>query len=347
MRYVINISPKYEKKISRLIKKGVVLSIDHFVEVAIRNQLLLEADEIKISSTSMKKSQRKTQRKEKYQKKYDLNNFIKRDNLHVTSIESKIAEEYQNSLIWGQIYRIFPIKFNLRVLANIFDNGVTRVLLEDFKEKISDLAYQQGKKLREIDEMMSRKRGNKLATGFPTDVYGKLAKSRERYFTHYVGGINTKLESEGCLVQLGLVEIRGDGANEPYIQITNPGLDFALSENPILDLQQYQDSLATTEISQYINSIRVNLPLELKHMIYFLSSIESGINERDALNERMREFYSQLPSETVKWESLQVVNTMRTGLTSRMVELGFIEIQYIKQRAIYKVKKGNWRNFVS
>ncbi|MFX0172453.1 MAG: hypothetical protein ACFE9L_11070 [Candidatus Hodarchaeota archaeon] len=110
---------------------------------------------------------------------------------------------------------------------------------------------------------------------------------------------------------------------------------------------QYQNSLTTEEISQYVNTIRMNLPLELKHMNYFLSTIEDGINERDALNEKMREFYSELPPETVKWESMQVVNTMRTGLTSRMVELDFIKVEYVKQKAIYRIKRDDWRNFLS
>lgn len=345
MRYVINISPDEEKKITGLIEKGQVISIDHFIEVAIRNQLLLEADNIKVYPTRRKRTKKKIATKEKYTNKYELSKFTKRENLSIEPIESKTLKN-QKSLIWGQIYRILPIKTNLRVLANIYDDA-SMVPLKKFEEIIFDLALQFGNKLREVDKDLSHKRGNKLATGFPTAVYGKLAKSRERYFSHYVGGLNKNLESDGCLTQLGFGKIFRNDNNDSYIQITNSGLDFALCENPILDQGIYHRSLTDEEISLYIKSVKDHLPIELNHMVFFLSAIEDGINGRNALNEKMKQFYLKLPDETVKWESLQVVNTMRTGLTGRMIELGFVGVQYNKQRAVYKIEREDWREKLS
>ncbi len=349
MKYIVNISPEEEELILGLIEKKSVLSIDHFIEVAVRNQLLLEADNTKIFPIYKKKQKKKVKirtLKDSYQIKFSLNDYTKRENLSIKPISSEKPNNNINSLLWGQIYRIFPIKFNLRVLANLLNNEV-RAKLEEYQEINFDLAFQLGRKLREIDIVMSRKRGNKLATGFPTDFYGKLGKSRGRYLTHYIGNFKKNLESEGCLSQLGLVKLKRTEDDEIYIQITELGLNFALSVNPIIDLQQYENSLTDEEIVNYIDSVRANLPYELQQMNYYLSTIEEGVNERNPLNEKMKDFYSSLPDEMVKWESAQVVNTMRTGLSGRLVELGMIEVHYIKQKAIYSIKRDDWRKILN
>ncbi len=345
MHYVINISFEDEKEIKILIEKGVVISIEHFIEVAIRNQLVLEGESINLRTSFPKKPKRRTQKRLKrstVERKYNLDDYIKRENLSITTVQNISSTGFQNSLLWGQVYRIFPLKFNMRILANILNGKEDYIELIVAKDILSDLAFQIGENMRNIDIKKSKKRSKKLATGFPTDIYGKIARSKERYMNHYVGYLKGRSKVEGSLAQLGFVDIKANEKNG-LIGITEMGLKFALAENPILDNQNYKNSLSSKEISQLLFSIKKNLPFEKEHIIHYMSAIESGKNQRETLNEELKEFYSTLPEGVVKWNSPRVINTMRTGITSRLIELGLIDVQYVEQRAIYMVKKSNWR----
>ncbi len=348
MHYVIKISSEDEKKIKNLIKKGSVIDVEHFLEVAIRNQFILEGENINFLTSfkpGLKSKHHKPRKRKILEKKYDLNDFLKRENLSIELLNVE-TEEFHKSLLWGQIYRIFPLKFNLRILANLLHGKGEYISLEIVKEVMTDLACQMGENLRNLDVKLSNKRSGKLATGFPTDAYGKLIRSRERYLNHYMGYLKGGSKVDGSLAQLGLVKIKANGESG-LIGITEMGLNFAYSENPIIDHQKFNVSLSSEEISQFLLIIKKNLPYERKHIIHFMSALESGINQRELLNEELLKFYRNLPEGTVKWDSPQVVNTMRTGITSRLFEMGLINVQYVGKRAKYKLKTEKWQELLN
>jgi hypothetical protein len=128
----------------------------------------------------------------------------------------------------------------------------------------------------------------------------------------------------GMMPELKLINIISDESMVVRIGLTKFGSQFALLQNPAIDLTK-PESLSNEEIDFLVNHIADNLPAEFEHMTIALNAIKNGKKTRDELNPILKEYYVNYHKGT-QWSDT-VVNTMRSGLMGRLNELGLVRRQ--------------------
>jgi hypothetical protein len=222
-----------------------------------------------------------------------------------------------NNILWGQYYRFLPVKVGVRVLLNMYTEYFPE--LSDFTEKVTNVALPFRHQLAKLDRTDRRSFGELLSASFPTHD----EKSVKRFVNHYMLHLRTSdMALLGMMPELKLINVKSDENGKVRIGLTNFGSKFALLENPAIDLNK-PESLSGDEINFLINHIADNLPAEYEHMIRALTAIEEGKKTRHELNAVLKEYYLEYRKNT-GWSDT-VVNTMRSGLTSRLNELGLVK----------------------
>jgi hypothetical protein len=130
------------------------------------------------------------------------------------------------------------------------------------------------------------------------------------------------------------------------IGLTEFGKQFAVLENHALDLGK-PDSLPMEETSFLINQIADNIPKEFEHIMTVLKAIKEGKQTRMELNEVLKQYYV-IDHQGVEW-SYAVINTMRSGLMSRLNDLGLIkrEKMYVTILQLKVFNTWGWKSFES
>jgi len=93
------------------------------------------------------------------------------------------------------------------------------------------------------------------------------------------------------------------------------------TQNPVLDLRN-PESLSQEEVNFLLDHLGDHLPEEFEHMTMALIAIATGKQTRQELNSVLKEYYMRY-HEGIAW-SHTVVSTMRSGLMSRLNDLGLI-----------------------
>jgi len=226
-------------------------------------------------------------------------------------------------VLWGQYNRILPIKFTLRILTNMLIENIEPPSLDSFSEGVAEAARHLGHQLLDIDKTKMRPKGKKLSTAFPVgeDPY----KSKNRFKNHFIGYIDSNGIIIGAPGKLKFINIFYE--NEAKIGITEPGLSFALLENPIFDEDLKNDSsLSEEEISFYLNHIFNHLKEERNALISTLSGISTGINRPDELTQHILDLNKDMTRSQA--------TIIRGGLISRMMELGLVSGFRVGMRGI-------------
>ena len=191
--------------------------------------------------------------------------------------------------------------------------------LSDFTDKVTNVALSFRHQLAKLDRTDRRSFGELLSASFPTHD----EKSVKRFVNHYMLYLRTSdMALLGMMPELKLINVKSDENGKVRIGLTNFGSEFALLENPAIDLNK-PESLSGDEINFLINHIADNLPAEYEHMICALTAIEEGKKTRHELNAVLKEYYLKYRKNT-EWSDT-VVNTMRSGLISRLNELGLVK----------------------
>jgi hypothetical protein len=138
----------------------------------------------------------------------------------------------------------------------------------------------------------------------------------------------------GMMPELKLINVKSDGEGIARIGLTNFGSQFAVLQNPAIDLTK-PESLSSDEIDFLLNHIADNLPAEFEHMTVALKAIEDGKKTRDELNTALKGYYSQYHKGS-EWSDT-VVNTMRSGLFSRLNELGLVRREKLGKYIRYHI----------
>lgn len=336
-KYVVDISLSIERLIRAKVKAGTYDSFNHFVAVALENQLNVEEGDTSVWPSVAVDWQRETgqayqsptirmvdQTKHRPERSLLPQQVDKLFRSLVTTIDAKpkILEEPKDeqlvgTLLWGQFYRFLPGKPALRVLSSMSLNALPSLIA--FKEKACNVAQKLGSLLRDNDREKGRKRGEKFSGSFPEPT----AKSRRRYKEQYIGYVRpSDGKLDGMLPRLKFINIVKDG--DIYkVGLTRPALEFAKLWNPIFDGEGEPQPLSHEEAEFLIKHVIGVLPKEARHMQTMLHLIDSGVSSRTHLNSEMRSFYSKYHDQSQQWSSA-MVNTMRAGLLSRLVELGLI-----------------------
>lgn len=216
--------------------------------------------------------------------------------------------------IWGQVNRVLPIKFVLRVLANAGRDS--ELTLEEAQKLVGFAGREYGLYLRELDDRAERGRVARLSVGFPTAESQKDAISR--FQTHYLGKRRGDGRVAGAPFTLGLVGTVGDNG----VGLTEAGALFARLENPILDSDTNgHPTLTEDEATSYLEHCRHQVPGETKAFTIILAGlVHDDAHSTDALNALIAETVGQNWTKTM-------VSTQRSGTMGRMIELGLVDRQ--------------------
>lgn len=236
--------------------------------------------------------------------------------------------------LWGQYNKIFPAKLVVRRLANVVhkqnedgtstpQDGIRWLDLDQFRKETAELVRNYGLQIKEYDEKQSRGRGEKLSAGLPTGE--DTEKSVDRYKTHFVGRSKQDGSLAGAAPSLLFVDITDEDVSR--IGITDAGLAFAELYNPLLEGGPDADEpLSADELDFYMAHVREELPAEYEAMVTVVNAIVDGSDRPDELTARVTQLQESWSESKAK--------TMRSGIVSRMHELGLIERERVGQRGI-------------
>lgn len=252
----------------------------------------------------------------------------------VPTVTPPDEDRLPSGLLWGQYNKIFPAKLVVRRLANVVheqnedgtstpQDGIQWIDLDQFHKETAELARNYGLQIKEYDEKQSRGRGEKLSAGLPTGE--DTEKSVGRFQTHFVGRSKQDGSLAGAAPSLLFVDITDEDVSR--IGITEAGLAFAELYNPLLDVGPDADeSLSADERDFYMDHVREELPAEHEAMVTAANAIADGSDRPDELTDRVAQLQES-------WSESKA-NTMRSGIVSRMHELGLIERERVGQRGI-------------
>lgn len=248
----------------------------------------------------------------------------------LSTVEAPNESRLDDGPLWGQYNRIFPVKLVIRGLANDLvdasrskDEDEGWVALPSFRRRVADVAREIGMGVASYDEQVGRTRGEKLAAGLPTG--DDAEKSMDRFQTHFVGRVEHGDELTGAPPHLSLVNIIN--GNPQKIGLTDAGQKFASLHNPLLDEGVDADqALSREERRFYVTHVRDVRVDEYAAMQKVVQAITEGDDRPGALTERV----AYIDPE---WSNSQA-QTIRSGLTSRMYELGLLARRRVGQRGI-------------
>ncbi len=228
--------------------------------------------------------------------------------------------------LWGQVNKILPIKFAVRLLANEMTRTERVPVLEDFAEKAGAAARAFGLSLKAVDEREGHRPGGKLSTAFP--VSDKIDRTQQRFRSQFIGHLAGNGRKSGALPELNfgnIIEHNG----RTGIGLTRSGLDFAALPNPLLDERDYHLFLSDQEIDFYLDHIQRRVPWEASAFALILSIVTDGIRDRQHVNSAIRERLA------ANWSPVEV-NTQRAGTMSRMFDLRLLTTERDGRRVEYR-----------
>lgn len=324
MKYLADISQKQAKKIQKLIESDQYDSVAQFISVAVENQLYLEDSETKsISNDELIFDDLNVEKNSELTKF----NLIKLSNIQSKPrtvyeptfgqlvLSNEIKKE-ENTWLWGQINRVLPIKIGVRVLFRELDNRQW-IDLDQFVEEATKEAARVGQLLRAYEDKNHKKRDEKISAGLP-NVSDE--KSQIRYKSHFLTYCRKDRLLNGAMAIMRFANIQQNGGKGKHcIGLTKPGFEFAVLNNPALDMRNFEQSIDEQEAIFYLAHTKKYVISEHSAIMWILRKIDAGINERDALNKELKKDYGEI------WEASDaVINTQRAGLMARMHELGLL-----------------------
>ena len=160
----------------------------------------------------------------------------------------------------------------------------------------------------------------------------KESKSKARYKSHFLAYMRKDGTLDGAMSYLRFVNLNKDEKGKVLIGLTEPGLNFAKFDNPVLDLVDFEKSFNENEVDFYLDHISKNVKGESSAIKWLLKKLTNGLNGREEINEEIKKEFGQI------WQASDaVINTQRAGLMARMFELGLIEKEKDGVKVSYKI----------
>lgn len=316
---MIEINPDTYSQIMELINKNKYPSVESFVDISLRNQLIME------KSSTIEREVRKTH-----------------SNVSVPLL-SIIDEEYnyfvqnrpslnKDEAITGLINRVAPAKIVLRVLSNLLNNSKTSFIdLNYFKDQVISKLIDIRVQIDKYEKKNRVNRGYSLSSGLPK----KDPKSQKRFSDFYIGRLRTDNNIDGILGDLGLINIIRDVNDfNLTIGITKDGFKWANMKSPLIDdlinnNVAIKHPLSKEEILFYLAHLKHTKPGEYSFLDFLMKSIKGSYNTPPKLNERLSEFYKDRYSDAER-------NTLRAGGITRLIEMRAIKIMKEGLNSIYR-----------
>lgn len=325
MKRILDINPSLNQKIEEIIKSKSYRDFQQFSEIAFENQVTAEMNQQnswEISTYETNASDSKI-----IQRNGNENTLLNVDNPML--IEAPIDDKLIGKILWGQFYRFLPLKVATRVLANLSKN--TFPTIDEFIKICVDTAVLFNKKLIRIDKKENRSYGERISASFPDGSKKSILRFQNQYL-FYLRKNDHKID--GFLARMKFCNIVSK--DNTKIGLTSFGKNFAILENPLID-KNITKSLSKEEIDFLINHIITNLPFEAEHMFITLQLLQKKINSPTQLNVSLRQYYNKNYSGE-KWTDI-VINTMRSGILGRLIEMDLIFRKKIGKNATYHLTK--------
>jgi hypothetical protein len=326
MRYLVDVTQKQAEEITKLINAGRSQTVAQFISTAIENQIYIENSEgLAPHSDIIKKDSGILERPDTViinNKKIMLIEIKSQpETVPMPSFSGLSASLYkaeeEKCWLWGQTNKIFPVKIGLRVLY-AFIGSEQWVDLEEYRNRAADIAASFGTIIRKYEDMKDKVRDDRISAGLPEE---KEFKSKFRYKGHFLAYIRKDGKLEGAMPFLRFVNLNKDGKGKIFIGMTEPGLNFARLENPVIDQNNFNKSFSEKEVDFYLNHILKNVKGEASAIKWLLHKLVSGVTDRREINKELKKEFSHIWNDA----SDAVINTQRAGLMARVYELGLID----------------------
>ena len=341
----LNLPSELVTRAQTLVDEGRAPSLSFLVRLALENQLLDETGGETRTAGSL--SGEKVATIEKIPALFTLPNKHTVTPLATPSfgeVNEFGLDSPRAALLWGQINRLLPAKAMLRVLLNAQSkNGGASVPFELFRTECARSARNLAILLRREDFSQGRLRDTHLSAGLPWNPKESSALNRFKHHTvGYVRKDGVKIGAGFALRFVNLVETdvlderRGRMTKRSAIGLTQSGLNWATIKNPVLDGKKFMgDPFSEEETRFYAEQLRdhaVGEGLAVKRMIGW---ILAGKRDPKSLDASLRMSYR----DAFKNRSFTptVVATMRSGILSRMREMGMILSVRSGRRVRYEV----------
>lgn len=319
-------------KIKGLVKKGNYTSIDNFVEIAVRNQLVLET-----KGTLKLAKRRSVQRTVKAERPLPSTILrVPEKPYRQTLMIQSLDESIRNAPIWGQINRLAPAKFVLRALLNSLTSSDEKYVdLKLFSAEVAEQAT-AFKRFAKKKDKKRRIRGEELHVGFPK----KRPSSQQRFLNYYVGKAPLRKWTDSILTGLSLASIEEMENGATVIGLTEAGLKFALLHSPLIDDfflngKQIEAPFSNDEASFLVDHIKSFRPGEYEFLVFTLDSINKGADTPTKLRGGIFDFLKGKDLQIKLSE--KVANTMQVGAIGRLVEMRLVKIEKEAQKSKYLV----------
>jgi len=340
MKYIIDLTQSQAAEIEYLIKKGKYRGFSQFIATAVENQFHIEKTEPGLIDCSLKKSypsDKSHDEIENLAKQLNMSHFAS-INVSQNTVPTPSFSQLGCSLqkiqenkcwLWGQVNKIFPIKLGLRVLL-VSINSAQWIDLESYRDKAADIACSLGTIIRENEVKKKKKRDDKISAGLP--MIEKELKSKMRYRAHFLAYTRKDGRFEGALPFLRFVNLTTDDKTNTLVGLTEAGLEFARLRNPVIDENIFERSLSDIEVDFYLKHISKSVVGETNAIKWMINKIASGVVDREEINNAIKANFTKI------WKASDaVINTQRSGLMSRMFELGLIDKSKNGVKVAYKL----------
>lgn len=341
----VNLSDKLIQDIRALVENGLYASLESFVEIGAINQLALErgstpaeiiekghradnplpprkaAGKPKTTPTKQPAAGQKRTGGDKIVKAAAIEPVTQDD---AAVLFKRLAKPLSETLppphpmpvapqagerIFGQVNRLFPVKFVCRWLAG--NAGAERQWpkFTAVAAMIADDAGTLGSLLDLWDQKQQRERGGEMATALPRR---KNNASLDRFSSQFIARITRSSDiAQGAVFQYDLARFE-----DASIALTEQGAAFASFDNPILDAHDEKAAvtLSDAEAAFLIAHIRRWVPTEWSDMRTVLNAVQAGKATPTEVSEAVRR---ELPSD---W-SASMVQTHVSGVIARLGDI--------------------------
>jgi predicted transcriptional regulator len=321
----------YEKA-KAFVEKGSYSSVENFIEIAVKNQILLESEGSAKISVNLATQQISSLQERPLSGRLMLPEKTKTQILEAKPLDASIA----NTPVWGQINRLAPAKLVLRVLLNaLASTDEKSVDLKRFSAEIAETATAFRLYASRKDKTV-RVRGEDIFIAFPK----KDPSSQQRFLNYYVGKGPLSKWTDSIILGLSLAKIEEMEDGSTQIGLTDAGLRFALLRSPLIDdfyaeRKGIDAPLSEEEGAFLIDQIKMIRPGEYELLAFILDSIRKGANTPTRLLDKSLE-YLQRKDLQIK-VTTKVANTMQVGAIGKLVEMRLVKIEKEAQKSKYKV----------
>lgn len=334
MRVVADVPEYLVERVRQLVAKGTYGSLSSFVVASIESQLTLEESPLGVGYAATLGAQPGLV--VPAVSMHQLAGLeLPSDELPTLESPSRPEEMPVEQWPWGYMNRLLPVKFTVRLLANMVSSVEPSVPLDAFRVAAADAARVFGMWLMTNDDKQGHRRGERLSEGFPIGEAEEA--SLRRYGNNFVG-YERKRDGAlfGALFELKLANVERIHG-KLSVGLTEEGLRCAQIANPVLDNSDLSSSLSGEEIEFYLDHIRAKVPGEVFAFQLSLKLIAEGVDTRQKLTKEVK---SRVPLD---WAD-SVAGIQVAGTTARMTELGLVDRDRHGQRVAYRISErgSNW-----